>query len=338
MRAVHRILAALFLATAACSGGGPTGPRDPDQPPPAADRFAVSTSALSFAPSENEQTVRLENHGADPVPWRAEASAGWLTVTPSGGSLPPGEALARIVIQRASLPIGTHSAEARFYLDEVLFMVAVTAENPGQALARVQPAAVRLGPDTGAATVTVSNAGSAPLAWSMSGPAWLSIQPAQGTLAAGSSLPVALAPDRPGLSDGLHEGQVALTSDGGSLAVAVSVEVASPAHLRLSPTAVDFGTSASTRTVTIVNEGGRALDWSATEDAPWLTLSATSGSVAPHASQAVTLAAARSGLDDGEHQTTLTVSSNGGEGALTVRIDAAGASPPPSPPPPPPPP
>lgn len=330
-------LAAAWLATACSSGGGPTDPPSSTLPP-GPNRFAISTTTLSFGSAETERALMIENRGTATVSWSAETSAAWLTVTPAGGSLPVGETAVRVGVQRALLPAGALSGRVELHIDQVPFTVGVVVENPGPPQVRITPASVALGPDEASARVTVAHAGGTPLSWTLTGPAWITISPRQGTFGVGGSLSVTLTADRSGLSDGVHQGSVEMAWEGASEALPVSVEVASPAELAVAPAAIDFGTGSTERTLTLSNGGGRPLSWSAAPDAAWLAVSDRSGTIGPHASASLTVTASRDGLAEGGHAATLRVTSGAGQGNVRATIEIAGSSPPPSAPPPPPPP
>ncbi|HUP01560.1 MAG TPA: hypothetical protein VM737_08585 [Gemmatimonadota bacterium] len=321
-------LFACSLTLLACGGGGPAAPD-----PPRNDRFALSANSLAFGAADAERALAIVNRGSVPVDWRSEISASWLSVSPSGGILAVGETVVQIRVDRAVLAVGSHAGEARFYLDDLPFAVAVTAEKPDLPLARVEPAALNLGADDSSAAVTVFNAGGAPLTWSMAGNSWIVIAPAQGTVGPGGAVDVALAPDRSRLSDGNHQGSVTLSSNGGQATISLAVTVASLADLRIAPATLSYGLDGTSRTLLISNAGGRQLLWSAAADDPWLAPSAASGTVPPHQTRSLDLTVARNGLPPGEHRTTLRLDSNGGPAEVAVRIEVPDPTPPPPPPP-----
>jgi hypothetical protein len=87
-----------------------------------------------------------------------------------------------------------------------------------------------------------------------------------------------------------------------------------PATISLNPTTFQFsatqgGSNPSAQTLSIGNSGasGSTLNWSATDNATWLTLSPTSGSITAGGNQNVTLLANIAGLTDGTYNATITV-------------------------------
>ena len=104
-------------------------------------------------------------------------------------------------------------------------------------------------------------------------------------------------------------------------------------NLSATPGAVDFGSDQTTRNISLSNTGGGQLDWTAEEvtrqdadspwvsgDIPWLTLSATSGSITDQL-QNLTLTASRTGLDAGLYMNSgVQITSNGGTVTVPVSL------------------
>ena len=91
-------------------------------------------------------------------------------------------------------------------------------------------------------------------------------------------------------------------------------EPTGPPVLAVSPSSLDFGTSATYRDFFVINEGGGVLTWNVAESAAWLSVSPGSGS----GSWEVRASVNRTGLPEGIYATDIMVSSNGG--ALPVRV------------------
>ncbi len=325
------LILALFPALFAC--GKKPGPAGPEEP---SGDFGISTTRLAFEAEETEHAVDLENRGETSVPWSAEPSAEWLQVSPASGTLVPGETTVSVRVLRELLELGTSGSEVRFTLGGAEFPVTVTAVNTGNAVADFEPESLRLGPDVSTATATLSNHGEAPLSWAITGPAWVTVDPAGGVLSPDGAVVLAIEVDRSGLQDGVRVATLSLSSNGGTPTLEMLVEVASPAALTLSPSTLDLGTSATSQTAGVMNTGGQPLTWTVSGGASWVTLSKTSGTANPHTTQPVVVTVSRQGLADGSHETRFTVSSNGGSRDLVVRLQVGSSSPPPPPPPPPP--
>ena len=91
--------------------------------------------------------------------------------------------------------------------------------------------------------------------------------------------------------------------------------------LVVTPTTLDFGTSATTKSFNISNGGGGTLIWNISEDVGWITnVNPSSGTGA--ATVQVTIS--RSGLSPGSYTDTIEVTSNGGNQNVTVNMMVPG--------------
>jgi len=111
------------------------------------------------------------------------------------------------------------------------------------------------------------------------------------------------------------------------------VSVVTPPQLSATPAATDFGTTQTTRDIALANSGGGTLNWTAQEvtrtdvdspwvpaDIPWLTLSASAGSITTELNH-ITLTASRSGLPAGLFTNSgVQISSNGGTVTIPVSL------------------
>ncbi|MDX9975792.1 MAG: VWA domain-containing protein, partial [FCB group bacterium] len=195
---------------------------------------------------------------------------------------------------------------------------------PPPALA-VSPTAFNFGLASVSGPLTVTNAGGGTVNWTASEDIpWLNLTPSNGSVAAGEDGDVVtITADRDDLDGGTHTGTIHFTSAAGNVDVDVSVQVPQQAPaLVLSPADLDFGVSTTTTVLNVTNAGSGDLTWQLSEDIPWLTLSAESGTL-PTASFPVTVTVDRSGLDEGEHNGQITATSNGGNATVDVQLVVA---------------
>ena len=102
----------------------------------------------------------------------------------------------------------------------------------------------------------------------------------------------------------------------------VTISVAGPGHIVLDPTSLNFaarqGTDPEPQSFMIRNDGGEELNWTASSDAAWMTLTRVSGTLAPGASETDTVAISVEGLDLGDYTGTLTFSGDASNSPQTL--------------------
>jgi hypothetical protein len=131
-------------------------------------------------------------------------------------------------------------------------------------------------------TLTISNQGGGTLTWSAAeSAAWLAVSPPSGT----GNGAVTLTVTSGSLAAGTYNSTVTVQASGASsVSVPVTLTVATapvPPAIGMSPTSLSFtatpSVSPAPRTLSISNTGGGTLAWSASDNAPWLTLNRVSG-------------------------------------------------------------
>lgn len=314
---------ALVAIALACQSSGPAAPDGGGDAPIV--RIELSTESVSLGADVDATSVVLTNSGTATVQWRiAGVSNGWITVSPGSGSVSPGgQATLTITVDRAGLTTGTHVGTIEIEAGDASYDVTVSIEQPGTPMAGLDPGSIDLGTSDDAVEARVTNAGDGDLHWTLTAPAWASVEPATGTLAPGAEATVAVTPDRNGLAPGTYTGSLALDSDGGSATAAVTLRVLQPARLRLSATALDFGPDDSALTVVVHNDGEGPLVWTSDPGDDWITADPGSGTVGPASAQSLTVRVSRTGLAPGGHQASLAILSNGGDGTIGVSLQVA---------------
>jgi len=97
--------------------------------------------------------------------------------------------------------------------------------------------------------------------------------------------------------------------------------VLEPPNLSVNVTSLDFGYSAIELVVLIANEGGSPLNWTASSNAAWVTLSVPSGPLPAGSSQEILARVSRSALSTGNHSALIQISSNGGSASVATSLD-----------------
>jgi len=187
----------------------------------------------------------------------------------------------------------------------------------------IAPTALYFGLDETALDFIVTNTGNGVLTWSATVERdWIDVAPAGGDLDEGADETLTVTVDRAGLAPGVHGGSIAVTTPYGDGVVAVYLTVPAPAELAVSPATLDFGTDATTRSLDVMNRGDLALDWTAASATGWIDVAPASGQTHEE-TDTITVTVDRAGLAPGDHQGSVTVSSNGGETDVTVTLHVA---------------
>src|SRR5579859_484148 len=203
----------------------------------------------------------------------------------------------------------------------------------------VQPTEVRDSARAGSsqvrhAKIAIMNRGTGgpTLTWSAKDQSdWIHLDPSDGAVP--DTLTISLDPD--GLDPGTYQGDVTVSASDASAAdtqlttVSVTFLVQRPG-LNVSPTTIQHSASMDsnatfTDNLTVSNNGTGALDWTASDDQPWITLGATSGS----GGGTIPVTINTAGLSGGTHHGTITITAPGAQGspahvAVTLTVLAPG--------------
>ena len=178
------------------------------------------------------------------------------------------------------------------------------------------------GTNPAAQTLSISNTGGGTLSWSASeATPWLTVNPASGTGNGTVTVNVTTAT----LTVGTQTGSVTLTATGATpvtIPVTFAITAAPvPPSIGASPTALSFSATQGSanpaaQTLSIHNTGGGTLNWSASENVAWLTLSPGTGT----GTGSVTLTAATGTLTAGSYSGAVTLSGGTGVSLVTVPV------------------
>ncbi|MDA0180301.1 PQQ-dependent sugar dehydrogenase [Solirubrobacter phytolaccae] len=296
--------------------------------PPA---LAVAPSALSFsgtqgAASPAAKTLAVSNTGGGTLAWTAEDDAGWLDIAPGSGT---GDGTVTVTAQTGALVAGTYTAQVTVRSEgvsgsprtiPVTFVIAPAPPVLTTAPTSLAFSATQGGASPAAKTFDVAVGA---LAWSASeSVSWLSLTSSAGT--------VTVTPSITGLTAGTYTTNVTVTAPGATdspKTVAVTLTVAAPPPvLDVSPAALTFsatvgGSAPAAKTLAVANTGGGALSYTASDDAAWLSVTPASGS----APATLTVTPAISGLGEGTHTATVTVTGASASRTVAVTLTVAAA-------------
>jgi hypothetical protein len=299
-------------------------------PPTPSPAIGVSSSNFTFSAQQNAdnppaQTLAVTNRGGGTLIWNATASAAWLTLSPAAGT---GNVSIALTATTGSLTAGTYNT---IITVNAVGAPAITIPvNLTVAPAPVPPAigisptgfsfTVQRGDGNPAAqTLNISNTGGGTLTWTASdNAAWLTLSPASGINNGAMRVSAATG----SLAVGTYSGMITLSAPGArSTSVPVTFTVTEapvPPRIGASLTTLSFtaqegGSNPAAQTLSLSNTGGGNLTWTASDNAPWLTLSQTSGT----GNGTITVTAATGSLAAGTYNAMIAL---GSTGATTIQI------------------
>ncbi len=272
-------------------------------------KIKLTPSSLVFDVPQNgaaaQDTVTLQNVGDSAVPLDFATSVttgnggAWLGVTPASGSLSSGQSAPLTVTATPGiLAAGTYTGLVRVdstsgsNAPQQVFVTMNVNANPKIRLAPTNVVFdLPAGGIPAGTTVTLDNVGGGgtPLAFTASSnAAWLSVAPASGNVAAGTSQALTVTATPGVLAAGSYSGLVTLASGNATNApqlVFVTMNLSGEPRIGLSPSSLTFITGVTinppNQQVTVTNTGGLTLNWTATSSVStppagaWLSLSGT---------------------------------------------------------------
>ncbi|MBX3303983.1 MAG: hypothetical protein KF693_17365 [Nitrospira sp.] len=296
---------------------------------------AISTSPTTFSFTVQRgngnpaaQILNIRNTGAGTLTWTASDNAAWLALSPASGT---GNGAVTVSAAIGSLAVGTYNGiitisapGAKSVSVPVTFTVTAAPVPPaiGTSPASLSFTAQHSGGNPAAQTLNISNTGGGTLTWTASdNAAWLALSPASGT----NNGTITVTAATGSLAAGTHNAIIALGATGAAnVQVPVTFTIApAPTSITLSPssltyTGVQGSSTPASQSVTVTSNG----NWTATDNATWLTLSPTSGSGNATISARVNLESASVGTN----KATITVTAGGTTRAVEVTLTVAAAS------------
>ena len=186
---------------------------------------------------------------------------------------------------------------------------------------------------------TVMNTGGQPMNWTATKTkTWTTLSSGGGTLAAGASttLTVTINSSANALAAGSHTDTLTITNatnSNGHTMRGVALTVLTPGTLAVTPSTglttsgpMAAGMSQTSKTYTLTNTGGTAIEWSAENTEPWVTLSSpATGMLNPGANTTLTVSINNlaSSLEEGTHTDYVTFTNMTNGGGDTGRPDHA---------------
>ena len=301
------------------------------------NQIGLSPSTLNFSaavggPNPAAQSITITS-SSGPLNYTISSNASWLSVTPGTGTT-PGTASASVNL--ANLTAGTYTATITVKASNGSIATAAATLNLTQAATQitVNPASLSFtatqgGPNPPSQTLNIGSTGSQ-LQWSVSANTpRLSFNPTSGTTPGTTKVSI----DSSGLSANTFLQFTITVSSPSAPAVTVQVGLTitsggtsnitvSPANLSF--TAQQGGPAPSAQSISI-NSTGSSLNWTASSNASWLSVSPNSGTTPSTATVAVT----NTNMAANTYNGVLTVTaSNGSSATVQVQLTLTGPPPP----------
>lgn len=295
-------------------------------PPAPRPAIGVSSSSFSFSAQQGNsspttQTLTVTNRGGGTLNWNAAATAAWLTLSPASGK---NTGPITLTATAGSLAVGTYNTLVTVSASNVApVSIPITLTvTPPSATVSLSPSSlmfsgVQGGINPASQTVTVNSNGN----WTASSNAsWLTLSPSSGNGDGSIAANVALS----ATTVGPNNATITVTNGGVTRTSSVTFTV-SAASLTASPNSVTYTATQeranpSPQSIAINANG----TWSVSGGAPWLSLSATSGSN----NGIITASVNTANATQGDNETTITVKSGGiiKTVKVTLRLDPPSSS------------
>ncbi len=212
----------------------------------------------------------------------------------------------------------TYSLQAKkinYQTDEKTVQVEVGGESrldfhltPSTPNLHVSHTTLDFGSDDETLSFDISNDGYATLNWTINeNEEWLSCNPTSGSIAVGQKAAVVVAVNRSGLNRGNYSQTIAITSNGGSSNIRVSMFVQG-ASLNVTPEELDFGSSSTVLPLTLKNTGSKTLQYSLTKSNNWIKSEQETGSLSASETRQLMISVDRTGMDEGEYSGSISIS------------------------------
>ena len=281
--------------------------------------LSVSTHVLEFGKDNTKLSFDVSNSGKGTLEWSVSEDIPWLSVSPQNGTNKTDKTSVVVTVSRDGLDGGSRSGSiviaSNGGSETVVAMLEVEVLKPALS---VSTHVLDFGKDNTTLSVDISNSGTGTLEWSISEDiSWLSVKPDKGSTKTDKST-VVFTVSRDGLENGSHTKSLVISSNGGSETLVATLEV-DVLNLSVSPSELDFGTVESTLQLTLKNTGTGSVRYNVRSDNSWCAPNKTSGTVTD--TDYLNIVVSRGDLAAGKYNTTVFISTNGGELAVPVKME-----------------
>ncbi len=282
--------------------------------------FEIQPSTLYFSSSVSSKQLEIANSGSGTLSWQASSNVGWMQLNPSSGSVTNGKQIMTVTVDRTGLGAGSHEGIISFTSNAGEKTVSVKMYVSEQPVLSIDRNILDFGLSATSMSFNVRNSGSGTLTWNISSnSSRVSVNPSSGTTTTESDQ-VNVSIDRDGLAAGSYNAKLTVTSNGGTKEIQILFSVQASAILYISPSTLNFESTLTSMRMNIRNNGGGTLSWNLTPNQNWISVNVTSGSTTSETDQ-IYVVIYREILDPGDHQGSITVSSNGGTQNVPVLVN-----------------
>ena len=291
----------------------------------------VSRTSIDFGLTGQTEQFTIINGGNAKLEWTmaVPATAPWLSATPLSGTLDSfgKQVVVTVNVNRTGVP-----AQADPYTSALSITSnggnASVAVSMGVPPFTVQPNQVDFGRTEGvkSQSLTVENNGTLPVvlavtAFTDTGGNWLAVDNASPTLPAPGPLQIVATANAAELAPGSYTGSIKVEATALAYSQVVPVTLSVPGFT-VAPGTLAFGTISDPATlpITLNNLGATPIQWTATiaANTPWLSLSATSGSLT--GTQAINATATPGAVAPGQYAAPITFAFDGGQETVNVTM------------------
>ena len=302
------------------SGGSISVPITVSVPTPV---ISVSTRAIDFRSDLNIITLEIANTGTGDLAWEFGYDLDWLQVEPSVGTTGQVAMSVQLLVQRQGLEKGAYDGLVLLSSNstsESVIELRVKMQVTEQPELAVQPDSLDFGSEGNELSLQISNANNGTLSWQAEvDESWLILGESSGDVSLLGATAITVTVGRQGLTAGVYQGKISVSSNGGSRTVPVSMEVGQYPRLIVDKVSLDFSSALVTQTLELRNTGTGRLTWSVQEEVAWCEASPTDGTTLEETDQ-LTFTVNRAGLEPGTYTSIVTIASDGGEQEVAVEM------------------
>lgn len=295
-------------------------------------KLELNATSLNFGKTNTSLSFEIENKGTSQFNWNISGidKADWLEVNPASGALKGGE---KCVVQVSLLRDKMKENKELTLIvnaDKRTVSLKINAEvEKKSSKIELDPATLDFGTTESTLVFNVKNIGNiGKIDWNITGldVDWIKIDPIKGTVEQEKSQAVKVTLARTMIKDHVKT-TVLINANGESLPLEIQADEKKERRIEADPERVVFGEKDKATLTLFSYNGSTAYKLQKKEtDAGWLSMSKTSGTIPqydtanPEMKEIIQLSVSREGLQAGDYQCTLVVSSDLGDMEIPVSM------------------